>query len=60
MIYIKLLMLIPQLIELLKAIETGIKAAETDRKVKTDLTAIAAAVSAGDATKMNHIFAEKP
>jgi hypothetical protein len=47
---------IPDLIKLLKALETAIAKAETDRKVKDDLQKLHGAINAGDATAINHLF----
>lgn len=47
---------IPDLIQLLRALQRAINAAETDRKVKADLQALRKAIDAKDASAVTHIF----
>jgi hypothetical protein len=47
---------IPDLIKLLAALQKAADAAETDRKVKTDLQSLHKAINANDASAVSHIF----
>lgn len=52
----KLLTLLPEIIQLLRAIEKANQEAQTERKVKDDLKSIHEAFSANDSSKLDHIF----
>ena len=54
-----LILSLPELIQLLKALQKQIDEAETDRKVKNDLKTISEAFREKDAAKLNALFNSK-
>ena len=55
-ILVQILILLPDLIKLLTAIDKNIKDQESDRKIKDDIKQIREAFSSQDANKLNAIF----
>jgi hypothetical protein len=56
MTWIKIIQLLPELIELIKSIQKAIDESETERKVRDDVKAISEAFKSRDATKLRSIF----
>lgn len=50
---------LPEIIQLLNALQKAVDEAETDRKVKDDLKAIHEAFTTKDAAKLNALFSSK-
>lgn len=57
--WLTLLTSLPDIIRLLQVLQEQIEAAETNRKVKTDLRAIHEAIANKDADALNRLFANK-
>ena len=57
--WIKILQLLPELIELIKSIQKAIEESDAERRVRDDVKVISEAFKSRDASKLNSLFKSK-